>query len=324
MTAVRAAVTLQKDMPGLRLSRDLPWLGLKRLDCLLPGGDLDIARFPAEAVAPLRVHFWRSAEAPFNFPSQLLLLPGGGVSTIALDKLHTLDLGVTAKLVGTVFSRLLGVLGTDEKAALQALNERMATWWRALPPRRKRRVYLRRLSIGPQNLGKRHNPMLRLHGGQQAARASALLPFARKCLEDFSRAIPGGRPLLRACVALQRVCRVMRRGRRDMPYDCPTYKQLRAAATAFFRAWRRAKGRNIPKHHMMYHMVERALRQGNPAFAATYEDESFNKVTKAVFRSAFCQQPEAKTLGKWRLFSRADIFVDRLRKGQRLDLSWVP
>ena len=45
----------------------------------------------------------------------------------------------------------------------------------------------------------------------------------------------------------------------------------------------------LPKAHMMYHCVQRALRQGNPRMYATYIDESYNgdiaRVCRSVHRS---------------------------------------
>ena len=46
------------------------------------------------------------------------------------------------------------------------------------------------------------------------------------------------------------------------------------------------QGRNAftPKHHWAFHLVHSIQRQGNPAFYATWMDESLNKVLKGCCR----------------------------------------
>ena len=41
----------------------------------------------------------------------------------------------------------------------------------------------------------------------------------------------------------------------------------------------------LPKCHMMYHMIQRAVRKGNPRMYSTYIDESLNGVIARVCRS---------------------------------------
>ena len=60
----------------------------------------------------------------------------------------------------------------------------------------------------------------------------------------------------------------------------------------------RAGGTLYPKHHMMFHMILKSGRLGNPSLHATFRDESFNGVVAAIAKSShrhtFCQTVHMK------------------------------
>ena len=41
-----------------------------------------------------------------------------------------------------------------------------------------------------------------------------------------------------------------------------------------------------PKHHLLLHMVHRTAIHGNPAYYATFEDESINRTLKKIGQAA--------------------------------------
>ena len=42
----------------------------------------------------------------------------------------------------------------------------------------------------------------------------------------------------------------------------------------------------VPKHHLLFHLLQKSAYQGNPAKYATWLDESLNKVLKAACKHA--------------------------------------
>ena len=62
----------------------------------------------------------------------------------------------------------------------------------------------------------------------------------------------------------------------------------------------------IPKHHQLFHMVDRAKRQGNPWFYHNFRDESLNKVLKAACKHChqLCFEPAILHRMAWALNSQ--------------------
>ena len=82
------------------------------------------------------------------------------------------------------------------------------------------------------------------------------------------------------------------------------YRQLEASMSKFLANWSAWGGHMVPKHHMAWHMAQRARQHGNPKYYWTYPDESENRTMSAVakvlhggktFYQAFLQRvlPEA-------------------------------
>ena len=60
---------------------------------------------------------------------------------------------------------------------------------------------------------------------------------------------------------------------------------LQSSMSKFLVNWRAWGGHCVFKHHMAWHMVERASQHGNPRFYWTYADEQENRVMSQVAKS---------------------------------------
>ena len=95
---------------GRALIRDVPTLGLRRLDRLEPSRELrDVGRLEAIVAFPAQLIFWRSSAQTWASHRNPLFDPalGIGLDTLGVDTLHCLHLGVYKKLVAKVFWTLL-------------------------------------------------------------------------------------------------------------------------------------------------------------------------------------------------------------------------
>eukprot|EP00969_Alexandrium_andersonii_P303830 13430414-Alexandrium_andersonii.AAC.1 len=54
-------------------------------------------------------------------------------------------------------------------------------------------------------------------------------------------------------------------------------ESVQADYKVFLHFWRSAGGHFFPKHHMGWHMVNRAATDGNPRYYHTYPDEGENR-----------------------------------------------
>ena len=50
----------------------------------------------------------------------------------------------------------------------------------------------------------------------------------------------------------------------------------------------------VPKHHLMYHLIQRSREMGNPWSYTTFEDESLNKMLKRTLRT--CHQSNFESM----------------------------
>jgi len=66
-----------------------------------------------------------------------------------------------------------------------------------------------------------------------------------------------------------------------------------------------------PKHHLAFHLVHNIQRQGNPAFYATWMDESLNKVLKGC-----CKQTSQATFETSALIRMNQVLRSGTKRGR--------
>ena len=67
-----------------------------------------------------------------------------------------------------------------------------------------------------------------------------------------------------------------------------------------------------PKHHLMVHLILRAIFQGNPSFAAVWRDEGYNKNLKQCLRNVHQMNFESRGLIKFKAL--LDILYQKAQK----------
>lgn len=279
---------------GRVLRAPFPQYGLSAGDCLTVGGDvLDLWEFETElrARASSKNHavlvFARIRQAPFKFTNPLMFVTGVSPSTIAVDRMHSLDLGTVSAWNATVIWRLLeaavgqtqqnrglrarayalcillnmqaGCLGHDGLPVLSRLIKRWKPFRRAGgrgPPTRKtwiRRIQLR--NIGPQN-----KPFMKFRSGG-ASKARLVLRFLAVFLtrhyETLEEAGLRGNALLRAGLLLRRVYHFLLLAEKRALADAECTSLVRAMVGAM-KEMKKAGIHQYPKAHMCVHLAKQA------------------------------------------------------------------
>jgi hypothetical protein len=229
--------------------------------------------------------FFRRRAGPLKFLSPWLGVPGVRLpGFIKLDVMHILDLGVTARFLGTALRRLLhaGRWGSRHARSEDQRVSAMLGKIRAYYAERRQATGGRRLTeisrtFPGKLLGPEHKPFFK----GKAKECRDLLDFAVQELRVPAPGLPGQGPLLEAGEALQAFYAAVRAhpGRLLPPAD---RGRLLVASLRFLSLWRQAKGHTTIKHHYFVHLCEQAVVSGNPRVYSTYPDESLNRVIKRM------------------------------------------
>ena len=118
----------------------------------------------------------------------------------------------------------------------------------------------------------------------KAAESRNLVPLLPQLCEEHMACL-GDRAanLTFACQALHSFYQIMNSEPRQM--SALGLRQLQASMSRFLLHWKAFGGHMVFKHHMAWHLAERAGRHGNPKFYWTYADEQENRVMGSVARS---------------------------------------
>ena len=130
----------------------------------------------------------------------------------------------------------------------------------------------------------------------KAAETHGLLGFVMEILQKHKDSLVAGH----TAEARTLFDLLSRAGEEALKFDAVLERHSRAINTeictalfnhynAFISLCARADVPILPKAHMVYHMVQRALRQGNPRMYSTYIDESYNGNIARVCRSVHRQ-----------------------------------
>ena len=252
---------------------------------------------------PYCLTFWRkSADNNFMAYSWLLRFPGVEHRHLMIGDLHSLDLGVTPRILGAVFARVLrqgSIFGNETSAfglekGCAALTATMKLAMKGMRGKGPHKITFKSLGL--------HLKQAAGHLKCKGHQARSLLPFALKLLTPAtSQIIHKGVPLRKVCLSLQKAYELMDTSPR-WPFDSALLTKLLNSV----RRWSlKAEVRLIPKFHLAQHMGHLSQRAGNPKCYSEYLDESHNR--KVVKSAVACSKREfaARVLAKEALLCRS-------------------
>ena len=206
--------------------------------------------------------------------------------------MHVIDLGIAQYLVGAVFMQLIEsnfaradvpYVWMSRQANIVHLRRRMRVYYKTCRRARGTMSAIGRLTL--KMLGSTTKPRL----AAKAAETRNLVPLlAQLCGEN--REFLGDRAvhLIICCTELLRFYQTMEAEPRQMTPG--GLFALQSSMSKFLVNWRAWGGHCVFKHHMAWHMVERASQHGNPRFYWTYADEQENRVMSQVAKIIACRQ----------------------------------
>jgi hypothetical protein len=259
------------------VSRQLPVL-LKKWDRLELGGSVLDIHCSAETMrlqgsGPYILHFWRKGVThSFAHISPIMEARGMRFEYLMIGDLHTLDIGVTGRLVGHCMVEII-------KARVKLGNgpglQGMGRGTRALSKRLRAHYSQRRWKSS--RIGRVTLKMLQFHklGDEGHLKAKGMetrstLLFTHRLLRGSQ--VPHETELRRATGALLQAYRLMRTSGRSI--DSDKLEDLLEKVSCH------CKGAGVgllPKHHLARHFGELSRRAGNPAKFSEYADESKNR-----------------------------------------------
>ena len=290
--------------------RQLPVL-LKKWDRLeLGGAVLDIhcsaGIIELQGPGPHALHFWRKGVGhSFAHISPIMEARGNRFEFLMIGDLHTLDLGVTARLVGHSMVKIL-------KARVKLKNgpgmQGMERGVRALS--KLLRSHYSRRRWKSSRIGRVTLKMLQFykledegHLNAKGMETRSTLLFTHRLLQGSQ--VPHETELRRATGALLKAHHLMRTSDRSINSD--KLEDLLAEVHVNCKA---AGVRLLPKHHLARHLGELSRRAGNPANFSEYADESKNReIVKMAQGSAHGREDfSGRLLSRDRLLQR--IYMD--------------
>ena len=305
---------------GRVLTRDVPALLLKRWDRLEPSGHLqDIAMF--EQLVPsnhLEVIFWRTHRIGNRLNDRALrrnpiFCPEVGAtpqSSIRVDTLHTIYLGVMAKFVerviwATIDSNLFNFDGNQAAriaSSTSRLHSDMRSWYSSNDIDHSDRISTLNGLIG----NNAHRDLK-----TKAHETGVLLDWAFDFCQRHEAGLPNGSFLKVAGQTLVEYMGLLRSSPKAVPIGvCQTLLDLclRHVTVA------KTAGVNlVPKHHMWIHLTLGIRLTGNPRWFSCFTDESLNAVIATIAQTCHRAHWETKVFQKVRLLPTVEansVFAD--------------
>ena len=266
---------------GRAMRADFPELNLLAGDRLEPSSLLDDVGKLESLTPPYHVLFWRpSNETICKHRCVLFNVPGVTLYGLSLDTLHTMNLGVYKSyccvaiwccLEKDVFET--GAATADVRIALGVarFREALLSWYKRKHAANPHESLHRLDDLTVKRLGTAANPRL----ATKAAETATLLEFARDLCRDHEAKLGDQGTALRTLGdALVQFRELLRSNPRRLSQH-QTQELVDLAKRAF--VLREYAGiPPTPKWHLMLHIASRARRDGNPAWYATFLDESLN------------------------------------------------
>jgi hypothetical protein len=303
---VKNALEYNKTRDGPRgraLMCDMPLFNLLKGDRLEPDENVqDIGEaFDSATEFPLRVTFWR--RNVFNRVGHRCAIfdeaLGISLDTMCVDSLHCLYLGPAKDWCCAVLWALIDFNvyrfdgAVDQRIQLTTNRIRTELWafYRRYKHNHPEEDVTQLEDLTPGMLGTSAKRKL----SAKAMETKCLIPFCLELMTTHVAAIGSvadkyigiGECFIRLADVLKQEKFVVR----------PTaLQEMYNSTTRLFKLWVLVELHIKPKLHMMMHLVDRTLAQGNPAYYATWVDEGLNKVLASLGRQAHRSVWEARIL----------------------------
>ena len=277
---------------GLAMTEDFAQCGLRSGDRVEPTSSLpDIGMFFDIRVFPASVVFWRPSEEYISKHRNPLFDQSLGISPcrcMTADILHILYLGIMTRLCRMIVwmlieSSVLATAGTMEEImqlSVLSLQNQLLAWYKRRHqdrPDEKLTRYHMRLS----KIGSRADPQFKAKG----AETYGCMLFLLDVLEHVLQRIPDSQRaerLLRAGRALEEMVGIWRQGATRL--SAAEQAQSWACFQRFIASTEAEEECQIPKRHMLFHVLERMSDHGNPKGYANWMDETLNRALKLACR----------------------------------------
>ena len=270
-----------------------PFRLLRNDSLVCPAGPLFFLKDLDTVMTPCRVYFFRPKVLSGISKTTLLWntspLHSFGINfcgphILVEDEMHNGSLGYEGRYAGEVLMRALmaDVFGTGcrlqddrlEEGVLR-LRARMEMYYDAKSVLEPCKDICRIKRIAVNMLGDPERPCLHAHAGE----TKSLLDFCVDPKVEFPD-VCGFRLLHESGRALLQYNAICKNEPRKMSHG--VLQQLWDACLKHLRLYELAGGHVVPKHHAMVHQTLEAFYFGNPAFAATWQDEHENGIVKSA------------------------------------------
>ncbi|CAE7032303.1 unnamed protein product [Symbiodinium sp. CCMP2592] len=295
---INAQLRYRRPGRGRCLKQNIPLLGLRKGWRLEPSSSLpDVDDFAKQRCPFSCVFYTGGKDGRVLHLSPFLQIPGVTMNTWCVDVLHTWHYGPMSTFIAHSLRHLLrspvyrpsaSDLDKEEADKLALLTLRAELW----------SYYKRRRENDEDGMWRKKgtevwNLSLTMLAGKylkaKAAETHGLLGFVVDRLEKHAHVLLSAEHantcdfLLRAGRAAMDFDAVMANGPRAI--DERFCGMLFDHYNRFICLCERAGVALLPKCHMMYHMIQRAVQKGNPRMYSTYIDESLNGLIAQICRS---------------------------------------
>ena len=254
----------------------------------------DVSKLKDVDTFPFRLCFWLPTPSKFNRRAPLFSISGVSIDSVALDKLHMIDLGLICRWISSSIWEILlsdgfltksGNKDTLLRVGLMHLRHKMFVWYKTnrQPKKSNQRDELQNITLGM--LGEEKSPNFTQ---VKAAEARNLVKFVISILEETFEHLPensaalllgSGKALANFLDLLDKTKeRHMNNQQLQEAFDTGARHLL-----LFHKYWGDAG--LWPKHHLFTHLLRRMPAQGNCKYYQTYLDESLNGKIAAIAAS---------------------------------------
>ena len=220
-----------------------------------------------------------NAQASPKFVCPMFDVIGFDIEHLALDVMHVLDLGVTQFVIGAVFLQLCmnnfarsPAIHAETRRAhnIMHLRRRMWAFYKSQGKSRSAQSAIGKLTY--KMLGPADKPRSKA----KAAESRHVLPLCVQLCNECEGFLGGNSAHLKqSAIELCKVYDIMYEEPRTMSAE--GLSNLRKHMIRHLTFWKAYGGHIVHKHHMAFHLVERAGVQGNPKHSWTYADEGENR-----------------------------------------------